>query len=314
VSTRLAAACAALALGACSSSSSSGKVVVAITVDWEGAYLSDDGIAALTTLREQLGDIPITHFVCAAYATKPGARPDDLRLALSRAVGGKDEVGMHVHAWRSLAVASKVVPKLSPSFLTGTHEVMEFSDDRGFDTDLDVYTTAELRAILRTSRESLERAGVTVSQSFRAGGYLGTPKVLRAIRDEGYTIDSSALDHRALDAKTDLRARLAELWPNVQALTPPYLLDVPGPPLLELPISATSDYTSADQHARLFADATQRLAGAPERNVFVVLALNQETAATTKDVLDEISKLRARDDVVFVTITEAAALAHNAGL
>ena len=83
-----------------------------------------------------------------------------------------DELAMHLHAWKSLATAASIEPKLSPSFLTGTDKLLEFEDgDVGFDTDLDAYTGPELRALLRTSRKLLEQTKLPISKSFRAGGY-----------------------------------------------------------------------------------------------------------------------------------------------
>src|SRR5215213_3511846 len=55
-------------------SAGKGRVVVALTIDWEGAYLSTEGLEALDELRKGLGPVPLTHFVSAAYFTK--AEPD----------------------------------------------------------------------------------------------------------------------------------------------------------------------------------------------------------------------------------------------
>ncbi len=314
---------AAAVIGGCSSRSApprpttGGQVVVAITIDWEGAYISIDGLDAMDELRRAFGPAPITHFVSAAYFTKE--QPDPTAAASIReAVRDGDELAVHLHAWRSLAKASGLTPKLAPSFLTGTDKLLEFEDDIGFDTDLDAYGVPELRALLRTSRRLLEQTRVPISKSFRAGGYLGTPKVLQAIREEGFTVDSSAGDYRQLDERKDevLPKRIAALWPGVTTATQPWLVDARGGPLLELPVAAAADYASAAEITAVLEDAHARLSQAPGRDVFVVLGFHQETADEFGGrVREGIEKARARPelaaDLVFTTVEAAAERARR---
>ena len=67
---------AVLVVGGCSRASppANGRIVVALTIDWEGAYVSPDGLDALDEFRRALGPAPLTHFVSAGYFTKD--RPD----------------------------------------------------------------------------------------------------------------------------------------------------------------------------------------------------------------------------------------------
>src|SRR5882724_1738451 len=72
------AACGALAGGlGCSphKARSAGRIVVAVTVDWEGAALAPEALDALDELRKHVGGAPITHFVSAAYFTKEHPDP-----------------------------------------------------------------------------------------------------------------------------------------------------------------------------------------------------------------------------------------------
>jgi len=307
-------------VGGCSSSPSpapvKGRVVVALTIDWEGAYLSPEGLDALDELRQKFGQAPLTHFVSAAYFTK--TTPDPTTVAsITQAVRKGDELAVHLHAWRSLAKASEVEPKLSPSFLTGTNKLLEFEDgDVGFDTDLDAYSVPELRTLLRTSRRLLEQTHLPISKTFRAGGYLGTPKVLQAIREEGFTVDSSATDYRQLDEQINevLPNRIKAIWPNVDTLTQPF--QVPGTQLVEMPIAAFADYATAAEIVAIFEAAHVRLRKDPGRDVFVVLGFHLETAADFAGRLDEaMQQLRARrelvDGLLFATIETAAERART---
>ena len=314
---------AVIVVAGCSRSSSSdppikGQIVVALTIDWEGAYFSPEGLDALDEFRRALASAPLTHFVSAGYFTKDA--PDPRTVAtLTEAVRKGDEIAVHLHAWRSLAKASGLEPKLSPSFLTGTDKVLEFEDgDVGFDIDLDAYSVPELRSLLRTSRRLLEGTHLPISKTFRAGGYLGTPKVLQAIHEEGFAVDSSATDYRQLDERKDevLPTRIKAIWPSVDTTTQPWFVPAPGGSLLEMPIAAFADYATTDEIIAVFDAAHARLAKTPGRDVFVVVGFHQETAQDfAVRLVEAMKKVRGRrelaDGLVFTTVEGAAARART---
>jgi hypothetical protein len=314
---KISATIAAIAIAGCSSPppAAKGRIVVALTVDWEGAYLSADALDAFDALRARLGTAPMTHFVSAAYFTKPNP-VSTAAATIARSVQKGDEFALHLHGWRSLAAAAGLEPKLSPSYVTGTDKLLAFDDgDIGYDLDLDAYTVPELRVLLRTSRLLLEPTRLPVSKSFRAGGYLGTPKVLQAIREEGFTVDSSAIESGQLGdpANSVLQQRVKELWPSVESTTQPWQLA--GSEVLELPIAAFADHTTADQMVALVEGALGRLRREPARDVFVVLAFDLETATEfAPRIGDAVEKVRARrelaDSLVFATVANAAARAR----
>lgn len=290
-----------------------------MTIDWEGAYFSGPALDALDSLRGKLGaDVPLTHFVCSGYFSKE--EPDPAAFENIRtSVRPGDELALHLHLWKSLAVAASIEPKLSPSFLTGTDELIEFPDgDVGFDTDLDVYGVADLRALVRTSKKLLGPTEITVSTSFRAGGYLATPKVLQAIRDEGFTTDSSAAAADQFSGPKDkiLRQRIKEVWPTARPDTQPYVISTPSGPIVEMPISAVADYVSAGDITDVIASAHERLAKDRTKNVFVVLAFHQETADEFgARILEAIQRIRAKPqiaaDLAFTTIEKAAEIVRG---
>ena len=314
---------AATLLAGCSSASSTtaaakGRIVVALTIDWEGAYLSPDGLDTLDELRRFLGPVPLTHFVSAGYFTKD--HPDAaVTSVLTESVHKGDELAVHLHAWKSLARASGIEPKLAPSFLTGTDKLLEFEDgDVGFDTDLDAYGVPDLRAMVRTSRRLLEQTRLPLSKTFRAGGYLGTPKVLQAIREEGFTVDCSATDYRQLDERKDevLPKRIQAIWPNVETTSQPWFASAPGGPVLEIPIAAFADYATAAEIVAVFEAAHARLYKDPGRDVFVVLGFHQETAHEFAGRIHEaMEKVRGNkelaDGLVFTTVESAAQRARS---
>lgn len=291
-----------------------GRVIVALTIDWEGAYLSPEGLDALDELRVVFGTAPLTHFISAGYFTKPGPDPSLVQW-IREGVRPGDEVAVHLHAWKSLAVASAVEPKLSPSFLTGTDKLLEFEDgDVGFDIDLDAYSVGELRALLRTSRRLLEQTKLPLTTTFRAGGYLGTPKVLQALQEEGYTVDSSATDYRQLEERKDdvLPARVKAIWPKVDTGTQPFFIPAPQGELLEMPIAAFADYAEPAEIVAIFEAARARLRQNPTRDQFIVLGFHQETSVEFGGRLrDAFEQVRKRPELAqglsYMTIEQAAA-------
>jgi hypothetical protein len=317
--------CALAFLASCSSSkgkpkpAATGKLYVAVTIDWEGAYFSGDALDALDALRVKLGaDVPLTHFMCAAYFSK--AEPDPAAFEnLRTSIRPGDELALHLHLWKSLATAASIEPKLSPSFLTGTDKLVEFPDgDIGFDTDLDVYGVADLRALVRASKKLLEPTDITVSKSFRAGGYLATPKVLEAIAAEGFTTDSSAAAADQFTGPADkiLRQRIKEIWPTARPGTQPYVIQTAGGPIVEMPIGAVADYVSAGDITDVIASAHEQLTKDRSKNVFVVLAFHQETADEFGTrIFEAIQRIRAKPDIAadlaFTTIENAAEIVRG---
>ena len=301
-------------LAACSAGpprESRGHVVVAITVDWEGAYLSADGLDALDAFRSTYPQIPVTHFVSAGYFTKPQVDPAIVETLKQETSGHGDQVALHLHLWESLARASGVTPKLSPSFFTGTDKRTDIGDgDAGFDIDIDAYTSQELRALVRTSRDLLTKAGFPPTPAFRAGGFLGTPRMLQAIRDEGFTADSSAIAARQVEGAAGevLADRVEELWPKITVESQPYPLALQGGSLVELPVAAFADYQSTEDIAKILDGAAARLAKDPAHDVVVVLGFHQETAAEFVDRLDRaLEKSIAKDTLTFATVEQIAA-------
>lgn len=313
----------AIAAGGCSRAAttpSRGQIIVALTIDWEGAYFLPEGLDALDETRRRLGEAtPLTHFVSAAYFTKDAPDPKAASILTDEIKKG-DELAVHLHGWRSLAKAAGIEPKLSPSFLTGTEKLLEFEDgDVGFDLDLDAYSVPDLRALVRTTRRLLEQTHLPISKSFRAGGYLGTPKVLQALREEGFTIDSSATDYRQLDERKDdvLPRRIRAIWPGIDTTAQPWLVGAAAGGLLEMPVAAFADYATAAEIVAIFDAAHKRLQQAPERDVFVVIGFHMETAQEFSGrLIEAIDKVRGRPELagelVFTRLADAAERARRA--
>ncbi|HTE52696.1 MAG TPA: hypothetical protein VK698_17710 [Kofleriaceae bacterium] len=326
-STRTGRLCLAAALGAaiagCGKSKDSGAaarpegpaVHVVVSIDWEGAYFRSEALDALELFRKDNPGVPITHMLNAAYYTKPQADPAEATKEMRIAVKHGDDTGLHVHAWKSLVAAAGVTPKLTPSFLSRTNELLPFEDDTGFDVDLSAYSVAELRSILRKSRQLIEAQKLPLGSSFRAAGWLGTPNVLEAARAEGFTIDTSATDPAWLDEPETpyLQERLRVLWVKINQTTQPFWIDTQAGRILEMPDSgALADYTTVleiEGHVERAAAAVK----ASKKSIIVHLGFHAETADDFAPRLSEaLSRLRGKGTpMVFDTVSTAAELARR---
>jgi hypothetical protein len=287
---------------------------VTISVNWEGAFLDEESLAALARFRIDNPGVPVTHFISSAYYTKQSAVAADVGAVLRKHVRPGDEVGVHLHAWNSLVQASRVPVRTGRSFLTADGQLMKFDDDDGFDLDLSIYTVSELRSILATSRRLLAASRLEVAPIFRAGGWLGTKGVLEAARAEGFTVDSSAIDPAWMgdgpgeEELRPLAQRLREVWPDVDRTTQPFVIETPAGPLLEIPDSGgMADQVTGEE----MEDHVAWAASQTRRPIFVHFGFDLETARDHAGQLSSaLAAVRRRKVAMqFVTVSKAAELA-----
>lgn len=285
-----------------------GRIVTAITVDWEGAYGTRDGQAALVELQAKLGGAPLTHFVSAAYFVRAAPDPDVAQFLAAQASSGS-ELAMHLHVWSSVVQAAGIDPRRGPSFMTGTDKLFALeSGEEGFDVDLDTYSSSEIVRMLRVSRAKLEEQGLSISHSFRAGGYLASPAVRHALRADGYEVDSSAVDPRRVAGSNHLASRLREVWHGVDVSVPQRLDG-----LIEIPIAAIADSTTPERMDEIIDAAATQLQSDPSRNVYVTIALHQETATDHVSVVaNALSRARKRFGAAAFLFTTTEKLAYLA--
>lgn len=302
---------AALAGAACGKSEPADRpaILLVVSVDWEGAYFSVEALAALDKLRRDNPALRMTHFLNAAYYTKPEVDRAEVTRLIRPAIRPGDESGLHVHAWGSLVTAAGVRVRDRPSFLRASGEPDVFPDDVGFDIDLRAYSTPELRAVFRKARELLVSEKFEIGPAFRAAAWLAGPGVLEAARAEGFTIDSSAIDGAWLDETPYLAAQVKQAWPKVEPTTQPYSIDTPAGRLVEIPVSgAMADYVTAAEMLGHLQWAAAEVGRAPARAIVVQLGVHAENADEFAPRLGEVlARLRA-DGVPqrFVTLSQAA--------
>ncbi len=303
-------AVALLALAACSAlpERTPARVRIAISVDWEGRDLAAINLRAFASFRKAHPDVPLTHFLNAAYFTKPDADAATVTAQIRRVLRPTDELGLHIHPWQSLVEAAGVVFRSEPTIWGPGRRMRRGRRDAGHEISVEAYAVDEFRAIVRKSKELLAANGFVLGTSFRAGAWLAGPRVREAIRREGFLVDSSATDTAWHDeiARTALPQMMRAIWPDVTCHTQPFTIETPAGTLLEMPdTGALADYVTAAEMSGHVNDAAERLGG----DRFVHLGFHQETAARyLPRVIAALRTIKAThgDRVVFETLTTAA--------
>jgi hypothetical protein len=278
-----------------------------ITVDWEGSVLDEENTAAIERFRARYPSIRLTHFLNAAYYTKPDAEPATITRQIRRTIAPGDELGLHIHGWKSLVEASGVALQTSPSFEgMSTPSAMPCSGDCGYDVLLSAYSYESLRRLVRHSLDLLEGQGFGRAESFRASAWIAPPRVLRAIAAEGLVRDHSAVNRALLQRSFGpyLLAETQRLWPTVDAVTQPYRISTGDGEIWEVPTNgALVDYLEAPELVGVYAACVAEKRRHPERDIVLATGFHYDSAAARLPVL-----AAALDAMARATGPEAATL------
>ncbi|MBX7170862.1 MAG: hypothetical protein K1X72_07890 [Pyrinomonadaceae bacterium] len=279
-----------------SSAFSQGKVKIVVSVDWEGDDLQQQNLQAMKDFRRDYPEIPLQHFLNAAYYTKHQAKASEITESIKSVLLPKDEQGLHIHAWKNLVESSGVVFRTSPSFVLEGYTIADCKIDCGQEIALTGYTNAELRKIIAHSIEILNKEGFNRPKSFRAGGWQADDNVLDALAAEGFTLDSSATPADFLLpewGKYKLYQMVKDLWMKTTPTSQPYIYKTSsGLKILEYPNnSCLSDYMTGEDMLKVFQSNARNFKKNPKKNVYLSIGFHQETAAEFLQHLREAIKL-----------------------
>lgn len=265
---------------AVSSTTKQGKILLLVSVDWEGREIQPDNIQDMAKFRKQYPMVPLLHFLNAAYFTKPDANPDRIQSQINSVLLPDDDLGLHIHGWKSLFEASGVFFKDAPT-LWGTR-IAECVYDCGHEVPIDLYSVDELRKVIRFSTKTLSAYGYGKATHFRTGAWLGAPNVLEALVQEGFTVDSSEVPPELLKPQLGLfpiYKWVSRLWGSTKITTQPHSIETPAGRILEIPDNgALADYMEASQMMAVFQAGVETLKQNPDRDVLVHIGFHQETA------------------------------------
>lgn len=262
------------------------KVTVFVTVDWEGLSLEDDNIEAMQDFRRRYPQIPILHFLNPVYELKFGKTAlQKIRDTLLPA----DVHGLHIHPWKTLVTFCGLPYRSTPAFTPQDESCA--GNECGYTVSLEkAYTREELTKLVGCSKDLLVEQGFDQPRSFRAGGWQQGPKLAEALKENGFTLDSSRTDANFLVPRwgnSELVMYVSELHAGSTPLDQPYEL-LPG--LTELPDNASlADYTSPQKIVEVF----RNIVASGKR--YMVLGFHQETASSYLHRLEEAIPLLEKE-------------------
>lgn len=274
------------------------KIAVVVSVDWEGRSLLPENLQVISAFRERHPDVPMQHFLNAAYYTRPGIDPVQTTHAIRQALRPGDQHGLHLHAWHSLVSAAGVVARSGPRFLEGDAPVPKAPDDWGFypaedgyDVPIEHFDVDELDRLVRTCVAILLAHGFRRPICFRAGGWMSGPRVQAALMRNEFTLDCSAVNPQLSIRRfgdIPLCRWLTHLWPTIEETSQPYLMSTPAGGLWQVPNNAgLVDYTSVNELMSIFEQNVARSRQRGGASQILSTGFHQETARKFLNRLDE---------------------------
>jgi hypothetical protein len=188
-----------------------------------------------------------------------------------------DEIGLHIHGWKSQFETAGVKFRNSPSFNTGS-EILPSVEDIGHDIPISEYNTEELVKVIQHSKEIFKKANWGVPKNFRCGGWISKPNVLKALELEGFVGDYSAVPCEFLDGKRKanfLHDWLKLLWSDITPLTQPYKIGN----IIEWPNNGClADYVTGEEMLQTFVKNWEEYQKSGSKGWYVSFGFHQETA------------------------------------
>lgn len=276
--------------GEADDTSAKGGLELVVTVDWEGRDLNDANLRAMQDLHAKFPQVKIIHFLNAGYYTKLGADPADVTAKINSAIAPGDEKGLHIHGWKRLFEAAGAKFIASPTFWGTALSPQQCFDDCGHEVPISLYSTDELRKVVKFSLDTLEKNGFGRAKAFRCGGWMAKQSVRDAVALEGLEQEHSAVPTQFLQPKLGgypVYDWLSDLWAGTTPTSQPYTMPAQGHDLLEVPDNgALSDYMSADQMVDVFEQNVAAWKADKKKKVVVSVGFHEETAATYLPILE----------------------------
>jgi hypothetical protein len=236
---------------------------VLVSTDYD---FSDPGTQATMYMDSLHTDHPtmrITHFWAPYTYTDPmvtDARRGELDtwILAQRDTYG-DEIGLHIHPYCNFVTDAGV------TCITDQSDVYPSGDTSGYTIMLGAYGHDNFSILLQHAKDIFAQHQLGTPKTFRAGGWTATLDTLRALQDNGYIADTSALNWQYIQGAW--RGKVIASWTMAQwgpigDTSQPYYpsesvitASSPGPDysLLEVPDNgAMIDYTTLPQITHVF--------------------------------------------------------------
>jgi hypothetical protein len=243
------------------------RLHVFVSNDWDVPDHAPETFRLQEELHAKHPDLRVTQFVGPYTFTDPlvsaqtAQRNVDWLRRMEAEHGG--EIGLHIHPYTHFVEASGLRARTGPGFYSPRP-----GRDVGHSVNLAAaFNEAETAQLLQGAKRIFAEAGLPEPRAFRAGGWTAGEHTLRALADEGFRVDASAVAYELLDSWKDngqpLYGWLAQHWPGMNTHSQPYF---PARyrsglraalqkklPLLEIPDNAAlADYATAERMIEIF--------------------------------------------------------------
>ncbi|MGN6110017.1 MAG: hypothetical protein ACTHU0_33235 [Kofleriaceae bacterium] len=236
---------------------------VVVSTDWDFSDPGQRAIGYQDMMHADHPDLRLTHFVGPYTFTDPAITPARQTELVSWLVRQRDmfrdEIGLHIHPYCHFVESAGVT--------CVTDQSTVYAEDlTGYTIKVAAYGRTEMGRLLAHSIELFGEHGIGRPRTFRAGGWTATLDTLKALADQGFTADTSALNWARLDEWKDVQSGELyrwnmEHWAPIGDTSQPYwpsendvlTSEPPTLPILEVPDNGIMiDYVTLSEMNGLF--------------------------------------------------------------
>ena len=265
---------------------------LALVLQWEGRDLKEGNLEAIRAFRSVFTDVNFVHLVSPAYFLRSSADAALAQTKIRSLMKPKDQIGVALAGWKSLATKAGVIFRSGPTFWGNTMDQTECAVDCGLDVPVNLYPGEDLDALLASALDTLELNGFGRPRGMTTEGWVAAPEVLEAASRAGLRYDFSAVSPEMVAPRVQrfpLFHWVKTLWPQVTPHTQPFVITTAKSSLREIPQSlAALDYSTATEVLQVFKEYTEILKKNPAVELTFPLVIYQETANVTLPVLAKV--------------------------
>lgn len=255
-------------------------ISIIVTTDWEGLDLADYNISAMKDFRNKYPEIPIVQFLNAAYYTKNNADKTTITEKINSVLSPTDEIGLHIHGWKSLVEIAGVDYISQPTFLADISQI--YYDDPGFDVPITVYNKVQLKDMITESLNILNQNGFRNIKSFRSGAWMMDDELIKALIETGFKYEHSAVPTSVLSEElncTSVLEWLNTIWKGINIDTQPYNIYCGNKYITEIPDNgALADYITSDEMTAQFNQFADKYKSNHNKQYIMSIGFHEESA------------------------------------
>lgn len=265
-------------------SSKSTKMVLALSMIWEGDQLHNTTLKAAKDFRREFSHIPLIHFISPVYGTHQDEALSIKSEKLHSVIDATDTVGLYLNPWKSFVTHSLVPFRDAPTFWGESLTESDCRKDCGREVPLSAYSESEIDRLIKESFNQFQALNLPKPNHFMAGGWLASEDVLTVAAANGFSHDYSAIPMELISEKSSsypLYSWLEQIWSDIEPLSQPKILYTKRGAILEMTNNGgTVDYLTEQEIVQRFEQHIVAMQGS-QTEQFYHLGFYQETLYKT---------------------------------